>query len=45
MTVLRFSANLGYLWKELPFLERIRRAAATPINIAKGVRPICKGGF
>ena len=23
-----FSANTGYLWKELPFLERIRRAAA-----------------
>lgn len=24
----RFSANTGFLWKELPFLERIRRAAA-----------------
>lgn len=28
MTPLRFSANTGFLWKELPFLERIRRAAA-----------------
>ncbi len=25
----RFSANTGYLWQELPFLDRIRRAAAT----------------
>ena len=24
---LRFSANLGFLWADLPFLERIRRAA------------------
>ncbi len=24
----RFSANTGFLWKELPFLDRIRRAAA-----------------
>lgn len=24
-----FSANTGFLWKELPFLERIRRAAAS----------------
>ena len=24
----RFSANTGYLWQELPFLDRIRRAAA-----------------
>ncbi|HHI82141.1 MAG TPA: isomerase, partial [Rhizobiales bacterium] len=28
MTV-QFSANTGFLWKELPFLERIRHAAAT----------------
>jgi hydroxypyruvate isomerase len=28
MTAFRFSANLGYLWTDLPFLERIRRAAA-----------------
>jgi len=27
MTAYRFSANTGFLWKELPFLERIRRAA------------------
>lgn len=25
---MRFSANTGFLWKELPFLERIARAAA-----------------
>lgn len=25
---MRFSANTGFLWPELPFLERIRRAAA-----------------
>ncbi|WP_018690367.1 hydroxypyruvate isomerase family protein [Ahrensia kielensis] len=24
----RFSANTGFLWKELPFIDRIRRAAA-----------------
>ncbi len=29
MTAYRFSANTGYLWKELPFLDRIRQAAAT----------------
>lgn len=28
MTAFRFSANTGFLWKELPFLDRIRRAAA-----------------
>lgn len=28
MTVYRYSANSGYLWKERPFLERIRQAAA-----------------
>ena len=27
MTTLRFSANTGYLWQELPFLERIEAAA------------------
>ena len=27
MTAFRFSANTAYLWKELPFLERIRQAA------------------
>ena len=27
MTVFRFSANTGFLWKELPFLDRIRQAA------------------
>ncbi len=27
MTAFRLSANIGYLWKELPFLDRIRRAA------------------
>ena len=27
MTGVRFSANTGYLWKELPFLDRIRMAA------------------
>ena len=25
---MRFSANTGFLWRDLPFLERIRRAAA-----------------
>lgn len=25
---MRFSANLGFLWRDLPFLERIRRAGA-----------------
>ena len=25
---MRFSANLGFLWRDLPFLERIARAAA-----------------
>lgn len=29
MTPYRFSANTGFLWKDLPFLERIRRAAAS----------------
>lgn len=28
MTRWRYSANLGFLWKELPLAERIRRAAA-----------------
>lgn len=28
MTRPRYSANTGYLWQELPFLDRIRRAAA-----------------
>lgn len=28
MSHYKFSANLGYLWKELPFLERIRQAAS-----------------
>lgn len=28
VTVFEFSANTGYLWKELPFLERIRETAA-----------------
>ncbi|WP_299848484.1 TIM barrel protein [uncultured Roseovarius sp.] len=28
MTQYLFSANTGYLWKELPFLDRIRQAAA-----------------
>ena len=28
MTPYRFSANTGYLWKERPFLDRIRCAAA-----------------
>ncbi len=28
MSDYRFSANLGFLWKELPFLDRIRRAGA-----------------
>jgi hydroxypyruvate isomerase len=28
VNALRFSANLGSLWKDLPFLERISRAAA-----------------
>ncbi len=27
MTAFRLSANTGYLWKELPFLDRIRQAA------------------
>lgn len=27
MAVFRFSANTGFLWKELPFLDRIRKAA------------------
>lgn len=27
MMAYRFSANTGYLWKDLPFLDRIRRAA------------------
>ena len=27
MAVFRFSANTGFLWKELPFLDRIRQAA------------------
>ena len=27
MTAFRFSANTGYLWKDLPFLDRIRQAA------------------
>ena len=26
--MLRFSANLGFLWQELPLLDRVRRAAA-----------------
>ena len=26
--MLRFSANLGFLWRELPLVERIRRAKA-----------------
>ncbi len=26
---MRFSANIGFLWPDLPFLDRIRRAAAT----------------
>jgi hydroxypyruvate isomerase len=26
--MLRFSANLGFLWQELPLVERVRRAAA-----------------
>jgi hydroxypyruvate isomerase len=26
--MLRFSANLGFLWRELPLLERVRRAEA-----------------
>ena len=28
MTIHRYSANTGYLWQELPFLDRIRQAAA-----------------
>lgn len=28
MPAYRFSANTGFLWKELPFLERIKQAAA-----------------
>lgn len=28
MTSIRFSANTGFLWTELPFLDRIRQAAA-----------------
>jgi hydroxypyruvate isomerase len=27
--MLRFSANLGFLWRELPLLERVRRAKAS----------------
>jgi hydroxypyruvate isomerase len=27
--MLRFSANLGFLWSQLPLLERIERAAAS----------------
>jgi hydroxypyruvate isomerase len=33
--VLRFSANLGFLWRDLPLLERIRRAAAAGFDAAE----------
>jgi len=32
MTGIRFSANTGYLWKDLPFLDRIRQAAKNGPN-------------
>jgi hydroxypyruvate isomerase len=33
--MLRFSANLGFLWRELPLLERIRRAGAAGFDAAE----------
>src|SRR4051812_15244637 len=30
--MLRFSANLGFLWSDLPLVERVRRAKAAGFN-------------
>jgi len=37
--VLRFSANLGFLWKELPLLEAVRRARTAGFDAVEFHRP------